>query len=210
MTVPVQAVLFDMDGTLLEPIDDGLPAFKDRWGIPREALVVPSLPRLPREAELEFMALEARVAAESRVRPGLRELFADLERAGVGFGIVTNNSAESVNTVLERHELAVSLVRTRADGPMKPAPDLVFAALAALGADPAASVFVGDTSADVGAARAARLRGCVLFAEAWNAHLESGPGDAFPVRREAGVPGVRQALAAFGAPVPAAREAGAA
>ncbi len=109
----LQAVLFDMDGAPLEPIDDGLPEFKARWGIAPHELVVPSLPRLPAAAELEFIALEARVARDSRVRPGFHALLADLERAGAGVGMVTNNSAESVNTVLEKHELPISVVRTR-------------------------------------------------------------------------------------------------
>jgi phosphoglycolate phosphatase len=168
----VQAVLFDMDGTLLKPIDDGLPQFKARWGIERFELVVPNLPNLPPEAEQEFMALERRVAQDSAVRPGVRELLADLERAGVGVAIVTNNSAESVNTVLTKHEIAVSVVRTRENGPMKPAPDMIIQALEILEVEPANAILVGDTLADSGAATNAGLRACFLMAEPWNVMLE--------------------------------------
>lgn len=189
----VRAVLFDMDGTLLEPIDDGLPQYKERWGIARHELVVPSLPRLPAAAELEFIALEARVARDSIVRPGFHALLTDLERAGVGVGIVTNNSAESVNTVLEKHELPISVVRTRHNGPMKPAPDIVFQALEMLSVSPAHAVLVGDTHADAGAAVNARLRICLLMAEPWNVTLESLDGDV-PVKRVPDVPGLRLEL----------------
>ncbi len=193
----VRAVLFDMDGTLLEPIDDGLPQFKDRWGIQRFELVVPNLPGLPPEAEQEFMALERRVARDSAVRPGVRELFADLERAGVGYAIVTNNSAESVNTVLTKHEIAVGVVRTRADGPMKPAPDMIHQALEILDVPPESAILVGDTLADSGAAANAGLRACFLMAETWNVALEDAHA-AVPIYRVQGVPELRAHLMVLG------------
>jgi HAD superfamily hydrolase (TIGR01509 family) len=193
----VRAVLFDMDGTLLEPIDDGLPQFKDRWGILHHELVVPSLPRLPLEAEQEFMALERRVARDSAVRPGVRELLADLERAGLGVAIVTNNSAESVNTVLTKHEIAVGVVRTRANGPMKPAPDLIVQALEILEVEAENAILVGDTLADSGAAKNAGLRACFLMAESWNVALEAPDADV-PIVRVPGVPELRVHLLALG------------
>ncbi len=190
-------MLFDMDGTLLEPIDDGLPQFKERWGIARFELVVPNLPNLPPEAEQEFMALERRVARDSAVRPGVRELFADLERAGMGVAIVTNNSAESVNTVLTKHEIAVGVVRTRANGPMKPAPDMIVQALEILEVEAAAAILVGDTLADSGAAANAGLRACFLMAEPWNVALEA-PDAAVPIVRVLGVPELRVHLEKLG------------
>ena len=193
----VQAVLFDMDGTLLEPIDDGLPEYKARWGIAAHQLVVPSLLHLPAAAELEFIALEARVARDSRVRPGFHALLADLERAGVGVGIVTNNSAESVNTVLEKHELPISVVRTRFDGAMKPAPDMLFQALEILGVAPAHAVLVGDTHADAGAAVNAALRACFLMAEPWNVTLEDHT-NGVPIKRVTDVMALRVELEALG------------
>ncbi len=193
----VRAVLFDMDGTLLEPIDDGLPQFKERWGIARYELVVPNLPNLPPEAEQEFMALERRVARDSAVRPGVRELFADLERAGVGVAIVTNNSAESVNTVLTKHEIAVSVVRTRANAPMKPVPDMIVQALEILDVDAANAILVGDTLADSGAATNAGLLACFLMAEPWNVALEDTDATV-PIVRVLGVPELRVHLEKLG------------
>jgi HAD superfamily hydrolase (TIGR01509 family) len=195
MPTPLRAVLFDMDGTLLSPLDDGLPAFKARWGIPSSELVVPNLPRLPRAALEDFVALEADVASRAVPRAGIRDLLRDLERLGVRVGLVTNNSMESVNAVVTRHEMPFPVVRTRADGPMKPAPDLVHSALGALEVGPHDAVLVGDTAADAGAARAAGLRGCLLIAEPWNAALE-GPG----VRRVGGLHALRLALIEAGAP----------
>lgn len=191
----VLAVLFDMDGTLLAPVDDGLPAFKDRWGIPRDRLVVPSLPGLPLEATEEFIELERRVARESVVRPGIPQLLSDLVAAGVGVALVTNNSVESANTVVTAHRLVFPVVRSREDGPMKPAPDLVLSALEALGVGPSDAVFVGDTRPDVGAARAAGLPMCLLFAEPWNEALEADD-----VKRVLTAADLRLALVAAGAP----------
>ncbi|HWG85341.1 MAG TPA: HAD-IA family hydrolase [Deinococcales bacterium] len=197
---PLQAVLFDMDGTLLAPLDDGLPAFKARWSIPANQFVVPNLPSLPPLATEEFIALERDVAARAVVRPGIRELLHDLEARGVKVALVTNNSFESVNSVLTAHEIAFPTVRTRADGPIKPAPDLLLSALADMGVQPADAVMVGDTRPDLGAALRAGVRACLLIAEPWNENLVDAGTDATPVRRVSGVPDLRVALEALGGP----------
>ena len=95
---------------------------------------------------------------------------------------MTNNSAESVNTVLTKHEIAVSVVRTRENGPMKPAPEMIVQALEILEVEPANAILVGDTLADSGAATNAGLRACFLIAELWNISLEAPDADVPVVR----------------------------
>jgi phosphoglycolate phosphatase len=199
---PLRAVLFDMDGTLLAPLDDGLPAFKERWGIPVTSFVVPTLPSLPPEATEEFVVLERDVASRAVVRPGIPDLLRDLERSGVEVGLVTNNSFESVNAVLTRHELVFPTVRTRADGVMKPAPDLLYSALEEIGVNPADAVMVGDTRPDLGAAVSAGMRACLLVAEPWNETLVPHEAAATHVERVEGIPALRAALLRLGAPLP--------
>ena len=156
-----------MDGTLLEPLEDGLPEFKRRWGIARDALVVHTLPTLDSqrraEADREFAELEARGASESILRPGMRELLDHLRRAGIRLAMVTNNRRSSASTVLARHRLVFDAVLTREDVAPKPDPAMIVRALHELGAEPSGATLVGDAPVDALAARAAGLERIYLF-----------------------------------------------
>ena len=193
--IPVhpQAVLFDMDGTILEPVQDGLPEFKTHWGIAPDQLVIPNLHRLPPEASEAFRLLEVRVAEQSVLRAGVRELLEELRAAGIKTALVTNNATSSAKTVLAKHQLRFDLVLSRDDAAMKPAPDMLLLALERLQTSPSHAVMVGDTRPDLGAARNAKIPICVLLAEPWNELLEvDEPG--FQVVRVQGITGVREQL----------------
>jgi HAD superfamily hydrolase (TIGR01549 family) len=194
MTPPFpQAVLFDMDGTILEPVEDGLPEFKAHWGIAPDQLVIPNLHRLPPEAAEAFRLLEVRVADQSVLRTGVRELLKELRAAGIKTALVTNNATSSAKTVLDKHQVSFDLVLSRDDAPMKPAPDMLLLALERLQSSPSDAIMVGDTRPDLGAARNAKIPLCVLLAEPWNELLEvDEPG--FQVVRVQGISGVREQL----------------
>jgi phosphoglycolate phosphatase len=194
MTPPFpQAVLFDMDGTILEPVEDGLPEFKAHWGIEVDQLVIPNLHRLPPEAAEAFRLLEVRVADQSVLRAGVHELLEELRVAGIKTALVTNNATSSAKTVLAKHQVRFDLVLSRDDAPMKPAPDMLLLALERLQSSASHAVMVGDTRPDLGAARNAKIPLCVLLAEPWNELLEvDEPG--FQVVRVQGIAGVREQL----------------
>ena len=192
MTPPFpQAVLFDMDGTILEPVEDGLPEFKAHWGIEPDQLVIPNLHRLPPEAAEAFRLLEVRVAEQSVLRAGVRELLENLRAAGIKTALVTNNATSSAKTVMAKHQVRFDLVLSRDDAPMKPAPDMLLLALEHLQTSPSHAVMVGDTRPDLGAARAAKIPLCVLLAEPWNERLEVHESG-FQVVRVQGIAGVRE------------------
>lgn len=194
MTPPfLQAVLFDMDGTILEAVEDGLPEFKAHWGIAPDQLVIPNLHRLPSEAAEAFRQLEVRVAEQSVLRAGVRELLEELRAAGIKTALVTNNATSSAETVLAKHSVSFDLVLTRDDAPMKPAPDMLLLALERLQSSPNHAIMVGDTRPDLGAAQNARIPLCLLLAEPWNELFElDEPG--FQVVRVQGIAGVREQL----------------
>jgi phosphoglycolate phosphatase len=188
-----QAVLFDMDGTILEAVEDGLPEFKAYWGIEADQLVVPNLHRLPPEAAEAFRLLEVRVAEQSVLRAGVCELLEELRIAGIKTALVTNNASSSAKTVLAKHQVRFDLVLSRDDAPMKPAPEMLLLALERLQSSPSHAIMVGDTRPDLGAARNAKIPLCVLLAEPWNELLEvDEPG--FQVMRVQGIAGVRELL----------------
>jgi len=138
-----QAVLFDRDGTLVEDVPYN--------GEPGRVRPVP-----------------AASGALSRLRA-----------AGVPTAVVTNQSAIAAGTLTEAQVDGVNRRVEELLGPLgpwlicphgpedgcgcrKPAPGLIVAAARALGVDPSACAVIGDTAADVGAARAAGARGILV------------------------------------------------
>jgi phosphoglycolate phosphatase len=95
-----------------------------------------------------------------------------LRLEGVKTALVTNNSMESAQVVTGTHGISFDLILTRDDAPMKPAPDMLWRALEELGVGTLNAVMIGDTGADVGAAKAAGLSHCYLMAELWNAQFD--------------------------------------
>jgi HAD superfamily hydrolase (TIGR01509 family) len=194
MTPPFpQAVLFDMDGTILNPINDGLLEFKIRWGIPTDQLIIPNLPNLPEKASDEYNQLAEFEAVNSTLRDGVRELLESLKAANIKTALVTNNSGLSMKTVLAKHQVRFDLELSRDDAAMKPAPDMLLLALEKLQVSPSHAIVVGDTRPDVGATRNAGIPLCLLLAEPWNLTLEvREPG--FQVMLVEGIAGVREQL----------------
>jgi histidinol-phosphate phosphatase family protein len=111
--------------------------------------------------------------------PGAAEALARLRAAGVKTGVVTNQSAVARGLITPAQVEAVNARLAALVGPLgpiewcphedgdgcdcrKPAPGLVLRAAARLGVDPRDCAVVGDTGADVAAARAAGARGVLI------------------------------------------------
>jgi phosphoglycolate phosphatase-like HAD superfamily hydrolase len=81
------------------------------------------------------------------------------------FGVVTTKAQEQAETVLRQLQLASFFQHIQGWVPglqLKPAPDAVIAALAALRCAPQQALMVGDTAADILAGQAAGLRTCAV------------------------------------------------
>ena len=89
---------------------------------------------------------------------GLRRLL----DAGVQCGVVSNKQDDLARAIVEHHFPGVfARVRGAVAGcPVKPAPDGVQALMAAMGADPARTLYVGDSNVDIYTAHNAKLPGC--------------------------------------------------
>lgn len=196
MDFPFQIVGFDLDGTLLDTHADlGLAlnhalALAERPQIPvamvrdligggarqmlDRALILTG--GLPAEDDVlalhrEFIAYyRSNIAIHSCLFPGGDAMLGALETRGVKLAIVTNKQEKLAISLLDQLGLTARLATiiggdTLGPGRAKPAPDLLEEMLARLGGGRAA--FVGDTTFDTRAARAAGLP-CVAVSFGFN------------------------------------------
>ena len=184
-TLP-SAVVFDLDGTLIDSVGDiadvlnacliehGIAPFEEpvvttMIGGGARVLVERALTRLGRSHETALLdrmhhdfeqRYHALGAGRSVVFPGGRELLASFKSQGIGLAICTNKPEPITLRALADlglSELFGAVVGETPALPRKPHPAMLLAAVERLGAKPAQAVMVGDSSADVGAARAAGI-----------------------------------------------------
>ncbi|HXS28603.1 MAG TPA: phosphoglycolate phosphatase [Steroidobacteraceae bacterium] len=181
-----RAVLFDLDGTLLDTAGDlaqALNRLRSERALPpleyerirsfvshgSSALVRLAFPSAP---EAEFLELRERllelyaaaICVHTRPFPGMLELIARLERDGAQWGIVTNKPAAYTEPLLDAAGLASRagvIVSGDTLAERKPHPRPLLHAAERLGVEPRECVYVGDAERDVLAARAAGMRAVV-------------------------------------------------
>jgi len=103
----------------------------------------------------------ARGHTRTRVYPGVDRALAAL---GGRKGTATTKGTPTTRAVLEQFKLLPYFDHVQGtDGfPCKPAPDVIFTALAALGARPEDCLFVGDSAADMEAGKRAGVKTCAV------------------------------------------------
>ncbi|WP_269617861.1 HAD family hydrolase [Zhongshania sp. BJYM1] len=161
----VSAVLFDLDGTL---VDSGLD-----FQVLREALAWPAdvdllayLAALPSPiqraaAEQTIHEFEMAGAEVSTWMPGAQDLLAALAAARIPVGIVTRNTRAAFEVCRARLAIPIANVITREDAPAKPDPSGLLFLAERFSILPENAIYVGDYIYDLHAARAAGMRSCL-------------------------------------------------
>jgi HAD superfamily hydrolase (TIGR01509 family) len=159
MTLP-HAILFDMDGTLTEPLLD-FDRIRLDMGI-GSGPILETLKRMPAAERLVAEQIlhehEHRAASDSKLNSGCRELLQWLKEHDIETALITRNTRQSVATVFERHGLHFDICITREDGKYKPDPAPLFLACDRLAVNPADAWMVGDGYHDIEAGNAAAIQ----------------------------------------------------
>jgi len=197
-----QAVLFDLDGTLADTIDDlagavnrslarrGLPEhelelFKLMVGDGFRRLIARALPE-DRRGEDYIEAMRAEAAADyagrclerTRPYPGIRELLSALAERGIPFGVISNKPDELAKKVVSGlfPFAAFALVRGESPAfPRKPDPASALDACARLGVEPGQTLYLGDSGVDM---RTAKAAGIFALGALWGFRSEAELRDA--------------------------------
>lgn len=177
-----QTVLFDMDGTVLDTLEDMEESVNETmrtFGFPErtrdevrafvgngaEKLIERALPQACSgqtvQRALAFYRRHYAAHCQIRTKPydGICDLLARLRACGVRTAIVSNKPDGAVKTLSAQHfgDLPCLAVGEGGGRRCKPCPDMVLGALDEMGADRAHAVYVGDSEVDVQTARNAGL-----------------------------------------------------
>lgn len=230
----ITTAIFDLDGTLLNTLGDlcdsvnfalvrrGFPTVteeqtRERVGNGVRNLVQRCLPDEAADALVDECLDDFRTAYTERMMnrtqpyDGVMRLLKDLKKAGVTVGVLSNKYDLAAKT-LTRHyfgDLCQLTFGEKPGVPRKPDPTSALALLDALGGDPAATLYIGDSATDMETAKNAGLtpvgvtwgfRSAETLLEAGAAALVDEPAALLPLfeRGLFQVDGICQALTARG------------
>ena len=180
--IPLKAVLFDLDGTLIDSKKDiaaaanaarvhfGMSALPLEtvtgyigWGIEhlnRKALETEEPARLAEGLEVLKAYYREHCVDQTVVFPGVRKLLDFLKGRGIRMGLVSNKPHEFTLITLDKLGLAPyfkAVLGADATPHKKPHPEPLLTALSQMGAKPSEAVMIGDSPVDAQAARAAGM-----------------------------------------------------
>ncbi len=180
----VRAVLFDLDGTLIDSAPDlgraanqlrtqrgleplPLSCYRPMAGAGARGMISIALGIAPGHADFDalkeefFDNYERCIHEQTEVFEQVAELLGALERQALAWGVVTNKSTRFTSLIAQRLELigrAATIVSGDTTPHAKPHPAPLLEAATRLELSPAECIYVGDDLRDVQAGRAAGMR----------------------------------------------------
>ena len=172
----IRAILFDMDGVLVDSFDGWLDLVNaaashfERSPISRDEFLkvygqsteldveiffpLQSVDEVDGYYETQFELLAEKV----KLMPGAKEVLEEIKGRGIGTAVITNTGGRLARSMLEKVALSPSYIIGGDEVvSAKPAPDMLFLACELLGVSISEVVLVGDSRFDVEAAFAAGI-----------------------------------------------------
>lgn len=179
----VKALVFDLDGTLLDTLEDladavnaalreagfaGHPVDAYRYfvGDGMETMLRRAAPAGTGDAALAALALGLRKTyaanwdAKTRPYPGVQTMLEALARAGLPFAVLSNKPQDFTALCVRRFFPGIAFTAVQGSprgGKAKPDPAMALALAQSFGVSPAEVLFVGDSSVDMDTATAAGM-----------------------------------------------------
>lgn len=176
----IKTVIFDLDGTLLNTLEDLKEATNfalSKYNYPTRTLeevrcfvgngvrklIERAVPENCQNVE-ECLSVFKKNYSEimyNHTAPydGILKILSNLKSDGIKIGVVSNKFDSAVKELCKKYfaDLIDIAIGQADDVPKKPAPDGVFKAMRELGADKSSTVYVGDSDVDVATAKNANL-----------------------------------------------------
>ena len=176
MKTPVEAIIFDLDGTLLDSIGDIAACANTvlaEWGCPTHSVetytelvgdgltnlarkVLPEARRTPEEIEAFVSAYrvhyQARWNETSTAYPGIAEMLTELSKRRIPLAVLSNKRDDFTQVCVTHFFPSVPFQEIRGERagiPIKPAPQAALEIASSLGVTPERCLFVGDSEIDV-------------------------------------------------------------
>ena len=162
-SLSLNALIFDMDGTLTEPTLD-FTRMRQEIGLPDDGDIAHHIGQLTREEQRRAWAVieqhEDEAMRTQRPQRGCLQLLRRCREAGFKLGLVTRNTQRSVDYFCSAHGLTFDGVITREFPFMKPHPGPIRHLLETWSVAPQATLTIGDYLHDIDCGRAAGTRTC--------------------------------------------------
>ena len=163
-TPPFDTFVFDVDGTLLDTLDDLVVLTND-------ALAEFNLPPRTREEINSYVGNGVKALMYQAVPEGTPQDVADACRRGCKLGVLSNKFDGGVQFIMNKCLPDAVDVQHGEGGPQnfprKPDPTGLLATIEELGSTPARTVYIGDSPGDIHVARNA---GCYAVGVDWGYH----------------------------------------
>ncbi len=185
----ISAVLFDLDGTLLDTVPDlagALNTLRQRYQLPSLAIdqvrqvtsygspgfiklgfdIDTDHPTYPQLKEEFYTLYENRISSETRPFEGVEFVLEKLKQQNLPWGIVTNkveHLARKVISDLGLLEHCACVIGGDTTAFSKPSPEPLYAACSIINCAPESCLFIGDSILDVEAAKRASMRSVVAL-----------------------------------------------